>query len=128
MDTVVLKLELEVVVTQEDIDDIMAGALEGGINYWCGEAEVVGTYLGEYASEQISRGGQLILHDIEEDETYALDREKFMKGLKMYFEKPHPYDILEEIDNKLRIDTCNADGTVCDMIIQYALFDDIVFG
>lgn len=128
MDTVVLKLELEVVVTQEDIDDIMAGALEGGINYWCGEAEVVGNYLGEYANEQISRGGQLILHDIEEDETYTLDREKFMKGLKMYFEKPHPYDILEEIDNKLRIDTCNADGTVCDMIIQYALFDDIIFG
>lgn len=128
MDTVILKLELEVVVTQEDIDDIMAGALEGGINYWCGEAEVVGNYLGKYASEQISRGGQLILHDIEEDETYTLDREKFMKGLKMYFEKPHPYDILEEIDNKLRIDTCNADDTVCDMIIQYALFDDIVFG
>lgn len=128
MDTVVLKLELEVVVTQEDIDDIMAGALEGGINYWCGEAEVVGNYLGEYASEQISRGGQLILHDIEEDETYTLDREKFMKGLKIYFEKPHPYNILEEIDNKLRIDTCNADDTVCDMIIQYALFDDIVFG
>lgn len=128
MDTVVMKLELEVVVTQEDIDDIMAGALEGGINYWCGETEVVGNYLGEYASEQISRGGQLILHDIEEDETYTLDREKFMKGLKMYFEKPHPYDILEEIDNKLKIDTCNADGTVCDMIIQYALFDDIVFG
>ena len=128
MDTVVLKLELEVVVTQEDIDDIMAGALEGGINYWCGEAEVVGNYLGEYASEQISRGGQLILYDIEEDETYTLDREKFMKGLKMYFEKQHPYNILEEIDNKLRIDTCNADDTVCDMIIQYALFDDIVFG
>ena len=128
MDTVVLKLELEVVVTQEDIDDIMAGALEGGINYWCGEAEVVGNYLGEYASEQISRGGQLILYDIEEDETYTLDREKFMKGLKMYFEKPHPYNILEEIDNKLRIDTCNADDTVCDMIIQYALFDDIVLG
>lgn len=128
MDTVVLKLELEMVATQEDIDDIMAGALEGGINYWCGEAEVVGNYLGEYASEQISRGGQLILHDIEENETYTLDREKFMKGLKMYLEKPHPYDILEEIDNKLRIDTCNADDTVCDMIIQYALFDDIVFG
>ena len=128
MDIVVLKLELEVVVTQDDIDDIMAGALEGGINYWCGEAEVVGNYLGEYASEQISRGGQLILHDIEEDETYTLDREKFIKGLKMYFEKPHPYDILEEIDNKLVIDCCNADATVCDMIIQYALFDDIIFG
>lgn len=128
MENKVLKLEMDVVVTQEDIDDIMAGALEGGINYWCKRAEVVGDYLGEYASEQISRGGQLILHDIEDGETYTLDMKKFLKGLKMYFEKPHPYDILEEIDNKLRIDTCNADAVVCDMIIQYALFDDVIYG
>ena len=86
MENEVLKLELEVIVTQEDIDDIMAGALEGGINYWCCKAEVVGDYLGEYASEQISRGGQLLLHDIEEDERHTLDKEKFLKGLKMYFE------------------------------------------
>ena len=128
MENEVLKLELEVAVTQEDIDDIMAGALEGGINYWCGKAEVVGDYLGEYASEQISRGGQLLLHDIEEDERHTLDKEKFLKGLKMYFEKPHPYDILEEIDNNVRTGTCNADATVCDMIIQYALFDDVIYG
>lgn len=128
MDQEILKLELEVVVTHEDIDDIMAGALEGGINYCCDEAKVVGNYLGEYAREQISRGGQLILHDFEEEEDYILDKEKFLKGLKMYFQKPHPYDILEEQDNKLRIDTCNADATVCDMIIQYALFDDVIYG
>lgn len=128
MENEVLKLELEVVVTQEDIDDIMVGALEGGINYWCCEAEVVGDYLGEYGSEQISRGGQLLLHDMEDDEIYILDKEKLLKGLKMYFEKPHPYDILEVIDNKLRIDTCEADATVFDMIIQYALFDDVIFG
>lgn len=30
-----------VVVTQEDVDDIMACALEGGISYWCSEAEIV---------------------------------------------------------------------------------------
>lgn len=128
MDTVILKVELEVVISQEDIDDIVAGALEGGINYWCDEAKAVGNYLGEYASEQISRGGQLLLHDFDGEETYTLDREKFIKGLKMYLEKPHPYDILEEIDNKLRIDCCNADATVCDMIIQYALFDDVIYG
>lgn len=128
MDTVILKVEFEVLVTQEDIDDIMVGALEGGINGWCDEAKVVGNYLGEYASEQISRGGQLLLHDFDGEETYTLDREKFIKGLKMYLENPHPYDILEEIDNKLRIDCCNADATVCDMIIQYALFDDVIYG
>lgn len=61
----IMNIELKVVVNDEDIDDIMAGALEGGINYWCDEAKVVGNYLGEYASEQISRGGQLKLHDFE---------------------------------------------------------------
>lgn len=128
MDQEIMKLELEVVVTQEDIDDIMVGALEGGINYWCDSAIPVGDYLGEYGSEQIARGGQLKIHDFEEEEDYILDKEKFLKGLRMYLQKPHPYDILEERDNKLRIDTCNADATVCDMIIQYALFDDVIYG
>lgn len=80
---------------------------------------------------QVSRfpgGGQLLLHDIEEDETYTLDKNKLLNGLMMYLEKPNPYCVLEEIDNKLRIDTCNADATVCDMIIQYALFDDVIYG
>lgn len=122
-----LNLNINVTVTEEDIDDIMAGALEGGITYWCDEAKVVGEYLGEYGSEQISRGGRLLLHDFEEDETHMLDKEKFMKGLKMYIENPHPYDILETINNKLGIDTCVADATVCDMIIQYALFGEVVY-
>lgn len=119
---------IQIVVTGEDIDDIMAGALEGGISYWCNRAEVVGDYLGKYASEQISRGGRLLLYDIEEDESYMLDKEKVLKGLKMYIENPHPYEILNEIDNELRVDTGNADATVCDMIIQYALFDDVIYG
>lgn len=41
----VVKVALEIVLTQEDIDDIMCGALEGGINYWCDEAKVMGGYL-----------------------------------------------------------------------------------
>lgn len=124
----IMNIEIRVVVNDEDIDDIMAGALEGGINYWCDEAKVIGNYLGEYASEQISRDGQLKLHDFEEEEDYILDKEKFLKGLKMYLENPHPYNILEEIDNGFMVDVCNADATVCDMIVQYALFDDVIYG
>lgn len=123
-----VKIESDVVVTDENVDDIIAGALESGINYWCDDAKVVGDYLGEYASEQISRGGRLLLHDFEEEETYMLDKEKFFRGLKMYIENPHPYDIIEKIDGELMIDTCNADSTVCDMIIQYALFGNVVYG
>ena len=36
-----VKAEINVTLTQEDIDDIMCSALEGGICYWASEAEVV---------------------------------------------------------------------------------------
>ena len=36
-----VRAEINVELTQQDIDDIMAAALEGGINYWAGEAEVI---------------------------------------------------------------------------------------
>lgn len=85
----VVKVALEIVLTQEDIDDIMCGALEGGINYWCDEAKVMGGYLGEYGSEQIARGGKLRLHlpepfDKDDTEYYELDLEKFKKGVELW--------------------------------------------
>ena len=53
-----MNLKMDVTINQRDIDDIMSIALEGGITYWCSYVEVVGgEYLGEYASDQISRGG-----------------------------------------------------------------------
>lgn len=51
-----IKAEISVRISTEDIDDIVTTALEGGICYWCRRAEVKGKYLGEFASEQISRG------------------------------------------------------------------------
>lgn len=68
---VTVSVTLEIVLTQEDIDDIMCGALEGGITYWCDEAKVVGDYLGEYGSEQIARGGKLRLSEDWKEESRA---------------------------------------------------------
>ena len=79
--------EVKVLLTQQDVDDIMVAALEGGITYWCDEAKVVGEYLGEYASEQISRGGTLILHDAEEGEEHLFTIEQFMQGFRLYLEQ-----------------------------------------
>lgn len=132
-----IKVEMDVAVSEQDIDDIMATAMEGGINYWCDRAKVVGDYLGEYSSEQIARGGKLRLHmeepfDDEETEWYELDKEKFLKGLNMYIKDPDkPYEILYfdcDMDGYLSIDTCQVDATVADMIVQYALFGEVVFG
>ena len=125
MEDIKIKVEIEVSITQEDIDDIMSTALEGGINYWCKKVEVDGDYLGEYASEQISRGGNLKLYDSEDDKVYKLTREKLVEGVRKYLaDSNKPYNILDENS----IDCCMVDAEVADMIIQYAVFGYVIYG
>lgn len=121
-----INIATELTVTQEDIDDIMCTALEGGINYWCGKAKVIGDPLGEYAHEQIARDGKLMLYDIVEDAKYELTREDILKGIKMAAEQGY-YDNYEWCDGHT-LDTCNVDADVADVIVQLALFEDVVYG
>lgn len=124
------EVNLNVIVKEEDIDDIMVSALEGGISYWCREAEVIGERMGEgWGHEQIARGGILRLYDAEDGEHYDLDREKFLAGLKKYLEHPL-YDgtILRGIhEDRMELDCGMIDALAADQIIQYALFGDIMY-
>ena len=121
-----IKAEINIIITTNDIDDIMCSALEGGITYWCCRAEVVGDYLGEWAHEQIARGGTLLLHDAEEDEVYELTSTKLINGIRMAIENGDYADYGWCTNGEL--DTCQIDADVADTIIQYALFDEIMFG
>lgn len=121
-----LYINLKIEVTDEDIDDIMTTALEGGITYWCNKAEVEGKYLGEYASEQIARGGTLKLYPADEDKTYTLTLEKLLKGIEQAIEEE--YFLSYEWWGVSGIDTMNVDADVADVIIQLALFGTIVYG
>lgn len=113
-------------VTETDIDDIVCTALEGGITYWCNKAEVVGDYLGDWAHEQISKGGTLIFHDTEEDEKYELTRDKLLNGIKLAYEQ-NWFSSYGWTDGKV-LDTCQIDADVADTIIQLALFEEVIYG
>lgn len=115
----------EIEITSQDIDDIMDSALNG-ITYWCNKAEVDGDYLGEYASEQISRGGTLFLHDAEEDEVYDLTLNQFLNGIKQAYEGKYFADY-NWCDGKT-VNPCQIDAEVADVIVQLALFDEVVYG
>ena len=119
-------VQIRAALTQQDIDDIMVAALEGGINYWCDEAAVEGgEYLGKYASDQISRGGTLLLHDTDEDAYRKLDLEKFLKGFKLWLENGgDQYGAVQGHE----VDCCNIDAGCADEIVQYALFGEVVYG
>lgn len=122
-----ISVKTDITVNQRDIDDIMVTALEGGITYWCDHAEVVGgEYLGEYASDQISRGGALRLYDAEEDKQYTLTLPKLLKGLEAFIKWDRgAHEIVEPVG---KIDTSKIDAEIADQIIQFALFDDIIYG
>ena len=120
-----INLGLTIELSNEDINDLMACALEGGINYWCGQVRVKdipkefeGKY--EYASEVIALGGVLELHDAESDDKWELTLEKFFHGVKLTCEDVgfiSGQDLME-----------NHDADTADAIIQLALFNEIVFG
>lgn len=112
----------EIKYTQENIDDIMSMALEGGITYWCNQAKVKEKYLGTYASEQISRGGTLHLYDEEDDSEYELTLEKFITGLLLFLQENPSFITNSDLD------VCQMDAADADIIIQYALFGEIVYG
>lgn len=123
--------EITARLTQQDVDDIMVSALEGGINYWCRRVVVQGKYLGEYASDQISRGGQLAVwleEPFEDDKTcYMLDLDKFLAGFKQWLENCYANcDVVDSTDGS--VDCGQIDATCADEIVQHAMFGDLVFG
>lgn len=126
-----IRTKITVYLTQQDIDDIMVSAFEGGINYWCRRVVVQGDYLGKYASEQISRGGKLAIwldEPFEDDKTcYVLDRDKFLAGFKLWIESDgDSYDAIDRSNGS--VDCGQIDAVCADEIIQYALFGEVVFG
>ena len=114
-------------ISNEQINDLMVAALEGGINYWCGRATLKEGSLTpeqkekmEYVSDAISLGGVVVLEDAESDETWELTKDKFLSGVKKTIEWGNYRDVEDMFDNH--------DAEVADVLLQYALFDEIVFG
>lgn len=131
--TMKISIQYEIECSDQDIDDIMSAALDGGITYWCDCAKVVGDYLGEYASDQISRGGKLKLHDAEENKWYELTKDNFIAGLKQFVQKRgfakdesngHCGSMITD-DGKLNMSKLDAEDA--DYIVQCALFGEVVY-
>lgn len=115
-----------ILITTENIDDIMVSALESGISYWADDAEVPeNKRVADWAHEQIARGGVLLIHDFVEDETYELTLEKFLTGFKLWVEKG--LDHYNAV-NGGEIDCCHIDSSCADSIVQLALFGEVIYG
>lgn len=124
-----MEYEISVIKTHkfsdQDLDDLMVTALEGGINYWCYKPTVKEGSMSEenydkteFIGDIISKGGTLLLFDVSSDDIWELNRDKLLKGIQMYCEiyNVAPSDLMEMHD---------ADDV--DTIIQYSIFNELVF-
>ena len=105
-------------VTDEHLDNILVGAFEGGSNYWAEKVEVRDDdYKGaEFASGVISKGGELYITTTEGDK-HRLTKIILINGLQQY---------LNESKHKNWPD--GGDSMTDDLILQYALFEEVVYG
>lgn len=109
-------------VTEEDINHLMVAAFEGGINYWCGRVEIVDDPADkDCASEIIAHGGTLRLYDAETDDTWLMKRDNVLNGIKIMLEDERFFTSFDDLME-------NHDADTADAIVQYALFEEIVFG
>ena len=116
-------------VTEEQIKDIIVDGIETGIGYWAilhndtdefekyyNETELATS---EIVGEILLKGGSVKITDIEEGEEpkYDLTLDRLIIGIQKNAEE-RPYDC----------DLDNYDAITCDCIIQYAIFDEVIFG
>lgn len=119
-------------LTERDIETIMVNGLEGGIGYWAilnnsGENWVDkprNEPSSMWATKLLLEGKEVEFYDnegelgeFEEEETWYLTLENLIKGYDLNFKHRRFDSNLEE-----------GDATTCDCIIQYALFNKIVYG
>lgn len=126
----------DVEIDKCDLRDIMITALEGGITYWADATKPVGEWLGKDSCDHVANGGILKIHltegaiDDSNKTWYEIDKAKLLKGIKMYLDDPEtPFGILRDgTCGECHLELCEVDGAVADIIIQYALFGEVVFG
>lgn len=124
---VVGKSVIEVALTESDIESIMVTGLEGGIGYWACLENTGKNWATKpkeepsslWATKLLLEGKEVLFSDVEEEdvEIWTLTLDKLIKGYSLNREK-RPFDSSIE----------KGDATTADCIIQYAIFNKLVYG
>jgi len=128
-----VRIEMEVSLTENDVSDILSAALEGGIGYWCCFDNTDEVYeqapedeaLSETAARVLCNGGKLKLIDEGDGKTFEMDMEMFLGGIRRWVESG--FDRYNAVSSA-GFDTSEIDTEMADMIIQLALFGEVVYG
>lgn len=112
-------------VSDEQVVSVLDSAFTGGIAYWCTAAHLSmsGDYPSECWAEHVMSGGAVTLSSKEEG-SHVLDAAAVQRGLE-WLGKPENKHIhhLADILHGWR-----ADATTGDVLVQAAIFGEVVYG
>ena len=133
----------KILVTDQDLADIITIAFYGGLN-WCERAYPKNGHWMGNPGDHILNGGVIILCDIDGEERYELNKLKLLRGItslieednwdlsQLGFENEDAYYV--DADNTqcvLRaghcLETGDIDADIADLIVQYGIFGKQVF-
>lgn len=138
-------------ITKEDVLDIICSAVNGGVGYWAAVsandndhseakkhlveqgADLKDVCFEEVFAQILFDGKELEVTDIEKDETYLLSLEKLFIGLRAAIEEgyySHYNWFVPEGDGfgEWQLNCCQIDSEVADIIVQFSLFGEVLFG
>ena len=124
----------KIVLTEEDIEDLMSSAIEsGGIGYWTTLDNTTDAWKDRPKDECLAEAAAKIILDgkelefiIDDDRTVRyLNFSNLKRGIEMFIDGG--YDIYGAFVG-MDVDMGQIDAERADIIIQLALFDDIIYG
>ena len=107
------KILSSTIVSQEQVDDVLVAAFEGGITYWCAEIRESKppSEQSTYYSNTLTRDGELELYVIDERKWYKLTLDKLLEAF-----------------GDMEFDFDDYDAGNADAAIQIAVFGEVVYG
>ena len=135
-----INMNVSIDITDEFVEDVIVTMFEGGSTYWIDHVECdiqnkpKGMPVSEWITKQLLADKEIKIIDNEFGDEVVLTIDKFIIGLgewvKEYPERVSFESIFvnETHERLLMIDAGNIDANEADLILQFAVFNGVVFG
>lgn len=105
-----MEITVRIDIDDQYLIDIMVTAIEEGSNYWIEE-------IPDNWQEIFTNKKGVSIKTLDDDGVYTVDMYDLAKGVEQYIDLEGMYVVLDDYD-----------ANDADLILQYAIFDEIIYG
>lgn len=135
-------VKFNITITDRIINNIIEQAIDR-MKQWCDEVEYMDCLYDNYMCwemininnmdacstiiEHIQLDETIKLHDKRNNRKYQLTHKKIIKGIQRYLRRPVSGDFLKFTNGTLKVNIASIDEGIADAILQYAIFNKVIY-